>query len=90
MIPAADDPFNLLDNESPGLQISLQNDLVLSLLYQISRVKELIKYQDSIPNSMGKLNGSVLNELVSEAYDSLINYDVLLMKKYFDLLQDCD
>jgi hypothetical protein len=60
------------------------------LFYEIIRVKDLIVYYDSIPNGGGKLGSSILNELVSEAYNSLVNYDTVLMKKYYDLLLNCD
>lgn len=66
------------------------SDLVQMLLYEIVRVKELIKYYESIPNGGGQLGSSILNELVAEAYASLVNYDLVLMKKYYDLLVNCD
>jgi len=72
------------------MQSGSQTDLVQMLLHQIIRVKELIKYYDSIPNGAGQLGSSILNELVSEAYNSLINYDPVLMQKYYDLLLNCD
>jgi hypothetical protein len=53
-------------------------------------VKEIIIYYDSIPNGGGQLGSSILNELVSEAYQSLVNYDTVLMRKYYDLLLNCD
>jgi len=65
-------------------------DLIQNLLYEIIRVKELIKYYENIPNGAGQLGASILTELVAEAYKSLVDYDVVLMKKYFDLLQNCD
>ena|SRR5437879_13421188 len=88
--PAKNDPLSFLNNESSRLQNNLQTDLIQLLLYEIIRVKELIKYYESIPNSGGRLGASILNELVSEAYDSLVNYDIVLMKKYYDLLLNCD
>jgi hypothetical protein len=72
------------------MQSGSQKDLVQSLLYEIIRVKELIKYYDSIPSGAGQLGSSILNELVSEAYASLVNYDTILMQKYYDLLLNCD
>jgi len=66
------------------------SDLVQALLSEIIRVKELIKYYDSIPDGAGQLGSSILNELVNEAYTSLVNYDVVLMQKYYDLLLNCD
>ncbi len=86
----ADDPLSFLNNESARLQNNSQSDLIQSLLYEIIRVKDLIKYYDSIPNGGGLLGASILNELVAEAYDSLVNYDTVLMNKYYDLLQNCD
>ena len=83
-----DDPLNFLNLS--GRQNGEQKDLVQSLLYEIIRVKELIKYYDSIPNGAGQLGSSILNELVSEAYASLVNYDTVLMQKYYDLLLNCD
>lgn len=90
MTAATNDPLSFLNNESSGLQNNLQTDLIQLLLYEIIRVKELMKYYESIPNGGGQLGASILNELVSEAYDSLVNYDIILMKKYYDLLQNCD
>lgn len=90
MPPAASDPLSFLNNESARPQNNPQTDLIQSLLYEIIRVKELIKYYESIPNNGGLLGASILNELVSEAYDSLVNYDIVLMNKYYDLLQNCD
>jgi hypothetical protein len=37
-----------------------------------------------------QIGASILNEVVAEAYNSLVNYDVELMNKYYDLLQNCD
>lgn len=90
MMPAADDPLSFLNNESARLKNNSQGDLIQLLLYEIIRVKDLIKYYDSIPNGGGLLGASILNELVAEAYDSLVNYDTVLMNKYYDLLQNCD
>ncbi len=72
------------------MQSNAQSDLVQLLLYEIIRVKELIQYYDSIPNGAGQLGSSILNELVAEAYSSLVNYDTILMQKYYDLLLNCD
>jgi hypothetical protein len=78
-------------NEQPAaLQDSPQADVIQLLLQEIVRVKDLIRYYESIPNGGGRLGASILNELVSEAYNSLVNYDVVLMNKYYDLLQNCD
>jgi hypothetical protein len=90
MTSAANDPLSFLNNESAGLQSNSQTDLIQLLLYEIIRVKDLIKYYESIPNGSGRLGASILNELVAEAYDSLVNYDTVLMNKYYDLLQNCD
>ncbi|MDB5025832.1 MAG: hypothetical protein JWP78_3587 [Mucilaginibacter sp.] len=84
------DSLSFLNNESSGAHTNPQTDLIQLLLYEIIRVKELIKFYQSIPNSGGLLGASILNELVLEAYDSLVNYDIVLMKKYYDLLQNCD
>lgn len=85
------DPLDFLNSgnnsDKPG---GPHVDLVQQLLYEIIRVKELIAYYDSIPNGGGKLGSSILSELVNEAYGSLVNYDLVLMKKYYDLLQNCD
>jgi hypothetical protein len=89
MTSTANDPLDFLNNTA-GIQGSSQTDLIQQLLYEIIRVKEIIKYYDSIPNGGGQLGSSILNELVSEAYQSLVNYDVVLMKKYYDLLLNCD
>ncbi|MES2107332.1 MAG: hypothetical protein V4577_01205 [Bacteroidota bacterium] len=89
MTAANNDPLSFINN-TPGIQSGSPADLVQLLLYEIIRVKELITYYDSIPNGGGQLGSSILNELVSEAYNSLVNYDTVLMQKYYDLLLNCD
>ena len=89
MTPANDDPLDFMNNSPQGIP-GASSDLVQALLYEIIRVKELIKYYDSIPDGAGQLGSSILNELVAEAYTSLVNYDVVLMQKYYDLLLNCD
>ena len=90
MATNTNDPLDFINNNSSGMQSGPQADLVQLLLYEIVRVKELIKYYESIPNGAGLLGASILNELVSEAYGSLVNYDTILMQKYYDLLLNCD
>ena len=87
---ANDDPLDFLSNSIQGTTTGSQTDLIQLLLYEIIRVKDLIKYYEAIPNGAGQLGASILNELVSEAYQSLVNYDTELMRKYYDLLQNCD
>jgi hypothetical protein len=87
---ANDDPLDFLSNSLQNATSGSQADLIQLLLYEIIRVKDLIKYYESIPNGAGQLGASILNELVSEAYQSLVNYDTELMRKYYDLLQNCD
>lgn len=93
MIHTPNSPLDFLDN-SPNKNNGVSNgdnlNLIQDLLYEIMRVKELIKRYENIPNGAGQLGASILTELVAEAYKSLIDYDVVLMKKYFDLLQNCD
>jgi hypothetical protein len=89
MASTINDPLGFLNN-SGGMNGGPQADLIQQLLYEIIRVKELITYYDSIPNGAGQLGSSILNELVTEAYNSLVNYDTILMKKYYDLLLHCD
>ncbi|WP_133300140.1 hypothetical protein [Mucilaginibacter terrenus] len=89
MTSTMNDPLGFLNN-SGGMNGGPQADLIQQLLYEIIRVKELIAYYDSIPNGAGQLGSSILNELVTEAYNSLVNYDTVLMKKYYDLLLNCD
>jgi hypothetical protein len=91
MISTPNDPLDFLNNNSTsGAPSGSEADLIQLLLYEIIRVKDLIAYYESIPNGGGQLGASILNELVAEAYNSLVNYDVILMKKYYDLLQNCD
>ncbi len=91
MTSKPDDPLDFLNNSNTsGSPSGPEADLVQLLLYEIIRVKDLITYYESIPNGGGQLGASILNELVAEAYNSLINYDVILMKKYYDLLLNCD
>ncbi|GAA4086849.1 hypothetical protein [Mucilaginibacter panaciglaebae] len=86
-----DDPLDFLNSGNNSDKSAHPHDvLVQQLLYEIIRVKELIAYYDSIPNGGGQLGSSILTELVGEAYNSLVNYDLVLMKKYYDLLQNCD
>jgi hypothetical protein len=85
----ANDPLDFL-NHTSSMQDGGQAHLIQKLLYEIIRVKELITYYDSIPNGAGQLGSSILNELVTEAYNSLVNYDTILMKKYYELLLNCD
>ncbi|MBK0378697.1 hypothetical protein [Mucilaginibacter segetis] len=89
MTSTTNDPLSFINN-SQGINGGEQADLIQRLLYEIIRVKELIAYYDSIPNGAGQLGSSILNELVSEAYKSLVNYDTELMQKYYDLLLNCD
>jgi hypothetical protein len=92
MIHTPNNPLDFLDNSANnnGAPKGGTTDLIQDLLYEIIRVKELIKYYDSIPNGAGQLGSSILTELVAEAYKSLVDYDTILMKKYYDLLQNCD
>ncbi|RYY36726.1 MAG: hypothetical protein EOP46_05320 [Sphingobacteriaceae bacterium] len=90
MMTSTPDPLDFLDRSKHGLKSDAQTDLVQVLLYEIMRVKDIIKYYESIPNGGGQLGASILNELVTEAYNSLVNYDTVLMKKYYDLLLNCD
>jgi hypothetical protein len=84
------DPLDFINDSSGELPDDLPSDLVKLLLNEIIRVKELIKYYDAIPDGAGQLGSSILNELVTEAYNSLVNYDVVLIQKYYALLQNCD
>ena len=90
MTHVKEDPLDFINNKTYATQTAQSSDLVQLLLYEIIRVKDLIKYYNSIPNGAGQLGASILHELVTEAYNSLINYDVVLMNKYYDLLQNCD
>jgi len=88
---ANNDPLDFLNSNPTGKAPSASDsDLVQMLLYEIIRVKELVTYYNSIPNNGGQLGASILTELVTEAYNSLVNYDLVLMKKYYDLLLNCD
>ncbi len=84
------DPLNLLHTNPGAIKSGSDKELVHNLLREIVRVKELIKHYDSAEDGSGKLGAAILNELVLEAYNSLVNYDVLLMRKYYDLLLNCD
>jgi hypothetical protein len=90
MTPDNNDPLDFINDSPPELPAGVPPDLVKLLLNEIIRVKELIKYYDSIPDGAGQLGSTILNELVTEAYNSLVNYDVALMQKYYSLLQNCD
>lgn len=90
MIVDNNDPLDFINGNSEELPDGVSLDLVRLLLNEIIRVKELIKYYDAIPDGAGQLGSSILNELVTEAYNSLVNYDVVLMQKYYALLQNCD
>lgn len=89
--PTPIDPLGFLNNAQAGSSRKTeQTDLIQDLLYEIIRVKDLIKYYEEIPNGAGQLGASILIELVAEAYKSLVDYDTILMKKYYDLLLNCD
>lgn len=84
------DSLGFLNNNSGAAPGGSDTELVNNLLREIIRIKELIKHYDSINDGRGQLGSAILNELVIEAYNSLVNYDVLLMQKYYDLLVNCD
>ena len=91
MITTPNDPLGFLNNSSADPpRKNEQADLIQDLLYEIIRVKDLIGYYNEIPNGAGQLGASILEELVAEAYKSLVDYDTILMKKYYDLLLNCD
>jgi hypothetical protein len=90
MTSANNDPLDFLNHGTATGGGNAQTDLIQALLYEIIRVKDLIRYYEEIPNGAGTLGASILNELVSEAYNSLVNYDTTLMRKYYDLLLNCD
>ena len=90
MIHGSRDPLDFINNDPLHGQPGAQSGLVQLLLFEIIRVKELIAYYEAIPDGAGQLGVSILNELVSEAYTSLVNYDTALMQKYYDLLLNCD
>lgn len=82
------DSLSLLDGKA--IVVQNEDDLTKLLLYEIVRVKQLIQQSESIPNNSSHIAVPILSELVSEAYNSLVDYDIVLMKKYYDLLQNCD
>jgi hypothetical protein len=91
MIHNSNNPLNNKNGSAAGGTWSnSENDLITELLYQIIRVKDLIKHYEAMPGDNGILAASILNELVSEAHRSLVDYDTVLMKKYYDLLLNCD
>jgi len=92
MTSTPNDPLDFLNNNNSADKLGAKSeaDLVQLLLYEIVRVKELVTYYESIPNGGGRLGAAILSELITEAHSSLINYDVVLMQKYYDLLQNCD
>ncbi len=84
------DPLDDNGSEKGGGWSGSENDLITDLLHQIIRVKELIKHYEAIPEGEGMLAASILTELVSEAHRSLVDYDTVLMRKYYELLLNCD
>lgn len=94
MISSTNESINFISKEQDQKVVPVnggaQTDLIQSLLYEIIRVKERIKYYERVPNGAGQVSVSILRELVAEAHNSLVNYDMKLMRKYFDLLQHCD
>ena len=83
-------PLGFLNNGPGAIQSGSDTELVHNLLLEIVRVKGLIQQYDLAENGSGKLGSAILSELVVEAYNSLVNYDILLMRKYYDLLVNCD
>jgi len=93
MISSTNESFDFINSGNSQGQlavVSRQTDLIQALLYEIIRVKDIIKYYEHIPNGAGQLGVSILKELVTEAHNSLVNYDTMLMTKYLDLLRHCD
>jgi hypothetical protein len=90
MIPAKDDLLNILKSSSSEQQNDPQTKLIQSLINEIIRVKEVLRHSALIPNDTRHPGSMILNELVSEAYQSLVDYDTINMKKYYDLLVNCD
>jgi len=84
------DPLDFLHNDAGAMRNGADQELVRDLLLELIRVKELIQQYDALEDGSGKLGSAILNELVIEAYNSLVNYDVLLMQQYYDLLVNCD
>jgi hypothetical protein len=79
-----------LSNQFAQAKPEASPELIENLLCEINRVKVLVNQYSQQP-SHGDYKGiGLFNELIAEAYQSLINYDVPLMKKYYDLLQTCD
>jgi len=78
------------NNKLVVIQDEAHSGLIQHLLYEIMRVKELIVIYDSFPNDKEATGSSILKELVTEAHNSLVNYDIILMRKYYDLLLNCD
>ena len=90
MIPAKDDLLNILKSSSSEPRNDPQTKLIQLLINEIIRVKEVLKHSALIPNNARQPGYIILNELVSEAYQSLVDYDTINMKKYYDLLVNCD
>jgi len=88
MTSTTNNSLDFLQNSPDVIQSGADTGLVRNLLLEIIRVKELIQQYNLAEN--GKLGSAILNELVLEAYNSLVNYDILLMRKYYDLLLNCD
>lgn len=90
MTSTTNNSLDFQQNSPDVIQGGSDTGLVRNLLLEIIRVKELIQQYNSAENGSGKLGSAILNELVLEAYNSLVNYDLLLMRKYYDLLINCD
>lgn len=91
MAPNPDDPLHFINGPvGDDDQRKSGTDLITDLLYEIIRVKEIIKYYEAMPEDEGVLAASILTELVSEAHRSLVDYDTVLMRKYYELLLNCD
>jgi len=78
------------DFSEPSINSQPNPNIIQQLLNEITRVKELIKHYSSLIDNSSHSKAQLLDELVSEAYNSLVNYDVSLINKYYDLLQHCD
>ena len=90
LIEDNDDLLGALNKSQFELQNDPQANLIQSLIDEILRVKSLIKRSQVALNDVGEPEPNILTELLTEAYHALINYDTVLMQKYYDLLLNCD
>lgn len=65
-------------------------NLMDGLLYEMNRVRELIKEYDRLPDGVGFFGSSIMRCSINEAEKSISSGDVLKMINAYEDLKDCE